>query len=168
MTAYQHQMGTDAADGASAIGAVRRLACSAHKFQPTSKVQSTGGRVISLTLAIPTGPTGGVRPVLFIPALARRVSSHGCCDRQRAGVNPLCYRLSAAFICRCRLARGPQFGFPQHVSGKSSNAAKSHVVNASLVRWFNANRHSERHDGTLPDHPREIQKRNGAPQHECC
>jgi hypothetical protein len=108
MTAYKHQMGTDAADGASAIGAVRRLACSAHKFQPTSKVQSTGGRVISLTLAIPTGPTGGAsRLALFIHEL-RGGLLHCPAHRRRAGAHPLSYRLVATVSLRV-LGRSRQF-----------------------------------------------------------
>jgi hypothetical protein len=55
---------------------------------------------------------------------------------------PLAHGSVATLHCRCRLARGPQFGFPQHVSGKSSNAAKSHVVNVPSRVTF----HTPEHD----------------------
>jgi hypothetical protein len=138
MTAYQQQMGTDAADGASAIGAVRRLACSAHKFQ--TGVQTYWRRSISLAPTIPPEPcTGGgcqASPVLFLHS-SRGASKARDRRRVQGFSSPLAHG-SVATHSRRFISSRLQSRLVQHVRRQTTDAHEGHVVNASLVRWFNA------------------------------
>jgi hypothetical protein len=59
--------------------------------------------------------------------IALRVSSTGSSDRQRAGVNPLRYRLSAAFIPLRVLGRSYQSRLVQHVTRQCPDAHEGHT-----------------------------------------
>lgn len=166
MTIHKHQMGADAADGASAIGAMRRLALGAHDERQDWSLRSGQG---SLTRTTPNDRLRRVatrrshHPIQFARGLQAR-------DRRQASGFPSLARESVAALNSCRAIRsgGGTLNTDHHVRQDIADVPESHFYNASLSPWFNATTDSERHDGTLPDHPRELQKHNGAPQHECC
>jgi hypothetical protein len=64
--------------------------------------------------------------------------------RQGAPLVPLPER-GATFIRRCRLARGPQFRFSQHLVCQDTNAAEAHLERLSMRAGFYVQQHSERH-----------------------
>jgi hypothetical protein len=64
--------------------------------------------------------------------------------RQRRTAIPSLWQ-SANPICRCRLARGPQFRFSQHLVCQDTYAAEAHLERLSMRAGFYVQQHSERH-----------------------
>ena len=113
-----------------------------HDYRPADRQASNGRQDLQarrcLTHVSPCITYRGLRaPVFSHSNCSLRTSRRCLSDRQRAGANPLGYRLSAAFIPLRVLGRSRQFRLVQHVTRQSPDAHKGHVVNASLVRWFN-------------------------------
>lgn len=116
-----------------------------HVLSVGESVQFRGGLARLLTL-LPNsrGRVATCATRLFHTCVARALLSVE--PRQRVGaVLPRRTRLAATFFPLRVLGRSRQFRLVQHVTRQSPDAHEGHVVNASLVRWFNANRHSERY-----------------------
>jgi hypothetical protein len=147
MTAYQQQM-----YGPSRAGRARG-ACSIHA--PVAVYDGQGGRHVPFVGSAKSMRAGTARcltslnwlgavatnPSLFHSRIALRVSSTGLSDRQRAGVNPLCYRLSAAFIPLRVLGRSRQFCLQQNSPRQSSNLLEGHVSNVPFRVAFQSSEH---------------------------
>lgn len=148
------QMGTHSRDWGNRSGAWIGYALAPAETQDGDHVVSVGvhvqrmgrlARLLTSSLNWP-GRFANRRSGLF-HSIARIGPPRRLSDRQRAGANPLGYRLSAAFnSCRAiRSGCGTLSRAFQHFVRQDLYVPESHVVNASLVRWFNANRHSERY-----------------------
>jgi hypothetical protein len=170
-TLNQHQRKMHSRTRGTSIG--RRLGCApipvADKYQgrlrvlPVGKSRVAYARCLTASPVTTSGgiaisPDNGIRFALLRPL-------RGSSER-RLVWSPPCGRAAALQSVRAVMAARRQFCLPKHLDCQVMYVPERHRCLSKVVS-FNADRHSERHNGTILYHAGEIPKRNGAPQHEC-